>query len=137
MDFKNLFSNEESKKNEDSVKILDYLDGICRNKSCDDMSCEDCICCITEDITLKDLHDQIINVCLNGYCKDGIHISEAVLKAAIRNTIKSVESLKESFKKTRDSIMQDLTPEIIRSIQEHMDEDIDIHTIASLFMSED
>lgn len=132
--FDDNFEENYLNKNEDKTKIVGFLLKDCYNKNRNNEDCKGCICSITDDITLEDLHNQLIQLVLssNPETSGEIQIDQKIIKTAVFNTINSVENLKENFKDAKEFVIQSKSDEIIDLIKYVMG-DTDRSIIETLF----
>lgn len=130
------FEENYLNKNEDETKIVGFLLKDCYNKNRSE-GCKGCICSVTDDITLEDLHNQLIQLVLsnNPETSGEIQIDRKIIKTSIFNTINSVENLKENFKDANEFKIKGKSDEIIDLIQAIMGADRSI--IETLFNLEE
>lgn len=134
MKFENFFKDI---KFNDEPKIIGFLQKNCYDGHCDSSDkCNDCVCCILNDVTLSDLHQQIIDVLLDNELTDEISIDKKVIETAIQNTINSVQILKENYQGAKDSAILETSDEFINCIRKNlsqiMDKDVSFETVLSL-----
>lgn len=133
MRFENFFEEQSKKENElENVKIIGYLQKNCYGSNCTGIECKECVSCVTDDVTLKDLHCQILDVLLNPDLTDEISIDKKVIECAIKNTVKSVSLIREDFERAKESALIQTTPDFINTIQNNMESNIDLHTVLTL-----
>lgn len=132
MKFENFFEDDIKKEsNESEMDIVGFLLESCYRNNCGDEECIDCSCCVTDDATLEDLHHQIVNIVLDNPDIE-ISLDKKVLKSALKNTIESVQALKEDFKEAKEKALESAISYYIEKIQDNMKFDVGFDTLTTL-----
>lgn len=135
MKFEDFFKKFDEVSNEKKVDTIGYLQKSCYDKTCEYTKCEDCLSCVSSNVTLDDLHDQIVSVCVSDDFLEDIAIDKKVIEVAIQNTIKSADAIKKNFTDAKERATSEVTPMFVEAIRRNLGMNVSVHTIMELLNS--
>ena len=136
MKFEDFFEENNSKNKCEDNHIVGFLSKECYNKTCKE-DCKDCVCSVLDDVTLRDLHNQVIYLLLDPDSPKELNFDKEVIKTAVWNTIALTKDIKEDFKSAKELAIQCKYDEIVELTKKFMGDNVDSSIVDILFDSEE